>query len=1438
MKPKRNSLLSSSVFRNQLPCAAMLVISLCASHVSSAASTSWKAVASDGNWTTLGNWASGAVPGATRSGNSTNNDVVTFNAVSNFSTINIDVNRFVNSIIFDTGAGAYTFTGGLLYLSQSGSITMNAGVTNAQVFSNTWQAQAGSSTNGLYSFINNSTTSAATMTFNAATVALTNGNGRPTTLTLGGSNTGNNIISSNLTDASAGQNTNTIIKTGTGRWILSGNNSFTAALSSTVNQGIAINGGTLSAQNNNALGSASTATHDQVNINSTGTLELGNSITLAGGLILNLNSGGTYSSSGSNTSASTLKVSSAAAVTAALSTVGSSDVFTIGDGANDLTGGASDTVLSVSGPGTVLLSQASNYAGKWSLDAGTTKIGNATALGSAGVVAFGASSTGKLQLNGNSVTLTSLNTNATVGTPVIENNNSTAATLTVSNTSGTSTYGGVIQNGATGTLGLTKAGASTLTLSGANTYSGATTISGGVLNVTNTSGSATGTSAVSLGSATLTGAGIITGNLSTAAASIITPGTVTAGSAGAGVLTLGNVTLLGSTTINYGLVSGNATANYINAGVLTLPSSGTVLLNLYAPGTNTVFATAGTYDLFKYTSLAGGSLATAFSFGTSIAGYTPTFGTSGGYVQLTLTAAGVIGTWTGSASSNWGDSGNWSGGVPSGAGDSATFTSAPGTITLNANQTVGGITFNNASGYTVSGANTLTLDNNSAGATIATVAGAHDIQTSVALNDNVNVATDAGTQLTLSGTVSQATGTRSLTKTGTGTLVLSGSNSYSGGTFVNNGVLNFNGLSALGAGSTLDLGSVSTNGTLKYASGNTADISALTVNINAGGGTIDTNGNDVVFANAVGNSGTGGLTKTGLGKLSLAAGNTYSGANTISQGTLNIAADSSLGAVPGSVQTNLTFNPGAGNSATLQAGANITLSANRSLVFNNGTGVIDTQANTVTLTGASSGSGALSKTGSGNLTIASAQGYTGGTAVNNGTLQINFGGSLAGNIALANGTTFRLQSVGANSSFVGNAISVAAGATTTFVSSVTGNGYSGNLTSGDGSSVILVTGGAQGFNFSASNTKQFAGFTGTVNVVAGSNMDSRGTTNNNGGDNATFQIDGGVSSKNGGNWAFGALTGASTGNLAGNVTYTVGAKGIDSAYAGNITTTATTGLIKTGAGKLTLTGSANTYLGTTVSAGTLQIGDGGTTGSLGTTGVTNNGSLIFNRSDATSVGNAISGSGSLVQLGTGTLALTGASTYTGATTVSAGTLLLNGSLGNTAVSVGNSATLGGSGTIGTGTASLTVANGGTLAPGNSPGTVVVNGSTTLDSGSIYAYQYTGGGTAADLVDVNGALTITAGAILTLQDLGTYTVGDKFTLFAYDSLVGAGTFAGYADDQSYTVNGGEWFFNYNDDTAGLNGGSGAGYVTITAVPEPAAMLLGSLGILAILRRRRN
>src|SRR5262249_45363331 len=146
----------------------------------------------------------------------------------------------------------------------------------------------------------------------------------------------------------------------------------------------------------------------------------------------------------------------------------------------------------------------------------------------------------------------------------------------------------------------------------------------------------------------------------------------------------------------------------------------------------------------------------------------------------------------------------------------------------------------------------------------------------------------------------------------------------------------------------------------------------------------------------------------------------------------------------------------------------------------------------------------------------------------------------------------------------------------------------------------------------------------------------------------------------------GGTTGSVAGNIVNNAALTFNRSNALT-YAGVLSGTGT--VTQRGTGTLTLSGDSTYTGGTTISAGTLQLGNAGTTGSV-TGNIVNNAALTFNRSNALTYAGVVSGTGTVTQSGTGTLTLSGANTYTGGTTISAGTLQL-GNGGTTGSVAGN-----------------------------------------------------------------------------------------------------------------------------------------------------------------------
>jgi len=217
--------------------------------------------------------------------------------------------------------------------------------------------------------------------------------------------------------------------------------------------------------------------------------------------------------------------------------------------------------------------------------------------------------------------------------------------------------------------------------------------------------------------------------------------------------------------------------------------------------------------------------------------------------------------------------------------------------------------------------------------------------------------------------------------------------------------------------------------------------------------------------------------------------------------------------------------------------------------------------------------------------------------------------------------------------------------------------------------------------------------------------------------------------------------------------------------AGGAATSATIASNLTGAGSLAkqdlgtliLTG-ANDYTGgTRILAGTLQIGAGGTSGTLPGNVLIGGGTLAFDRSDDVGYGGTITGQGQLRQQGAGTLTLTAdSSAFTGTTTVDAGQLRVNGALGGTAIAAAGGL-LGGTGRLG----DIVVRSGGTLAPGNSIGLLTAR-SATFEAGSVFAVEVNPDGT-TDLLRTTGQVVIDGGTVEVLAGAGNYAITSDYTL---------------------------------------------------------------------------
>jgi len=244
-------------------------------------------------------------------------------------------------------------------------------------------------------------------------------------------------------------------------------------------------------------------------------------------------------------------------------------------------------------------------------------------------------------------------------------------------------------------------------------------------------------------------------------------------------------------------------------------------------------------------------------------------------------------------------------------------------------------------------------------------------------NDTAGVVLSVGANNANSAYSGALSGNGSLTKVGSGELLLSGNSSYNGGTTISNGWLALGNNNALGSG-----GLTFAGGTLT-TTGNMVVTNTMTL---ASDGTIDTAGNNLSISGVIG--GVNDLVKTGNGKLTLLASNTYYGATIINQGTVVVAQSGGL--------ANSTVTPNVNGGLQFSNDTNFVVgglagTGNVSLANVAGAAVGLTVGNNGGITsygGVLSGDGSLTLVG-GTLNLTNANSYAGGTVINGGTLKAN-----------------------------------------------------------------------------------------------------------------------------------------------------------------------------------------------------------------------------------------------------------------------------------------------------------------------------------------------------------------------------------------------------------------------------------------------------------------
>jgi autotransporter-associated beta strand protein len=922
------------------------------------------------------------------------------------------------------------------------------------------------------------------------------------------------------------------------------------------------------------------------------------------------------------------------------------------------------------------------------------------------------------------------------------------------------------------------------------------------------------------------------------------------------------------TTVNDGLTN--------TSGVLTNPDANSSWTGNILDLSGAAFdgLSSVTFRLYSYNSKANtgtaGLQGPLFFSGTLVAD-TPT-PSSGNFWVGDNTVLGGNGTWTASGGTSWRSDNTDGGGGAFTANQTANFGGATaGTVTVSGTVAPeAGLNFT-TTGYTVTGG-TINL------------AGANATANTITTNTSVTATIE-----------SNLTGSNGMTKAGAGNLVLTGTNSYTGGTTVSTGTLTGNSDSLQGAivnnaavvfdqgatgeyagamsgsGSLTKTGAddLTLSGTNSYSGGTTVSAgsligttTSLQANISNNATVVFNQGTTGTYAGNM--TGTGSLVKDGDGDVTLGGTNSYSGGTTVTAGTLTGTTTSLQGAITNNAA--VVFNQGtagtyagnmSGNGSLTKSGAgNLSLSGTNSYsrgttvsagtltgttsslqrnIANNAAVVFD-QSTTGTYSGAMSGTGTLAKTGDGAVTLTGNSSYQGGTSITGGTLVAGSNTALGtGGVTMSSG-----QVLGGDGVTVANAISIgtAASTTTGVIAGWDFNGLSSYgaspLTANTTVSEVAVGGLTRGAGVATSGTAASNAWGGSEWSTSSSAAAAISTN-----DFATFTLNGnsGASLSLASIGAYN-IRRSSSGPITGLWQYQIGSGSfVDLGSA--ITWGSNTSATGNSQGSIDLSGITalqNVASGTTVTFRVVNYSASGT------------GTWYFNHfqsgDDFT-----VSGSVPVAASGNGTLGIntTGTTTYTGPITVN-NTATLTAATGGTAVFEG---AIGGSGSItktGEGTVVLAAANtysGGTTI---SAGTLSVTGAGSLGNGTVSVAS----GATFDLsakaitlelgsgFTLDGSLVMTANmsSFTNITGSGTFTFGDDSTLFLdVAGITSPGSYALISGYSSYTNLG---TLGTNFTVTGGSFGSSAysilqsgGTLSLVVVPEPHEYALMIAGLLGLI-----